>query len=239
LHIAMGSSALLTNHITGKSTLHYADFTVLPQLATESIAFAVKADSDISDGKAFLERLRKDPSSVRIGLPSIASSNHIAASLLVKSVNADPKQLRAVVFNSSAQGITALLGGHIDVVAAPALNTIPHMNRGALRVVLVTAPKRLAGDLSGVPTARELGADVVIGAYRSVLGPKGMAADKVAYWDDAFKRMVATAEWKEFMRKNAWEDNFLPSRESADFVKGRYEAFRGVLTDLGLAKSPQ
>ena len=239
LHIAMGSSALLTNHITGKSTLHYSDLTALPQLAIESISFSVKADSEITSGKDLLERWGKDPASVRVGVPSVASSNHIASALMVKAAGGDPKRLRTVVFNSSARALTALLGGHIDVVASPALNTIPHLKRGAIRVVAVTAPKRLSGDLATIPTARESGADVVIGAYRSVLGPKGMTPGAVAYWDSTFARMVKTEEWREFMQKNSWEDNFMPSNESAAFLKARYDAFKSVLAELGLVKSAQ
>lgn len=123
-----------------------------PQLATESISFAVRADSEVKSGKGLLERLRKDPASVRFGLPSIASSNHIACALLAKSVGSDPRRLRTVISNSSAEGMTALLGGHIDVVASPALNTLPHLKREAIRVIAVTAAKRLEGELSNIPT---------------------------------------------------------------------------------------
>lgn len=75
----MGSSALFTNHIVGRSSLHYTDLTALPQPATESIAFSVRADSPIADGKDLLRRLKEDPSAVSFGLRSAASSNHIAS----------------------------------------------------------------------------------------------------------------------------------------------------------------
>ena len=239
LYIAMGSSALLTNYIAGTSTLHYTDVTPLPQLARESIAFSVRAESPIKSGQDLLRRFRQDTPSVKVGLPSIASSNHIASALMVKAVNANPKQLSTVVFNSSAQAITALLGGHIDVVACPILTTVPHLKRGVLRVIAITAPKRLQGEVAGIPTARELGADVVIGAYRNVLGPKGMAADKVNYWDEVFARMVATPEWQRFMQNNFWEDHFMRSSESAAFLKERNAAFQTVLSELGLVKAVQ
>jgi putative tricarboxylic transport membrane protein len=158
---------------------------------------------------------------------------------MVKAAGGDPKRLRTVIFNSSAEAITALLGGHIDVVASPALNTLSHLRRGAMRVIAVTAPKRLGGELATIPTARELGADVVIGAYRSVLGPKGLAPEKIAYWDTTFARMVKTREWLDFMQKNSWEDNFMPSAESATFLRARYDAFKVVLSELGLVKSVQ
>ena len=239
LHIAMGSSALLTNHITGKSALHYTDITPLVQLATESISFSVRSESDIKSGAELLERLRKDPASIRVGLPSVASSNHIACALLVKSVGGDPKRLRTVIFNSSSEAITALLGGHIDLVAAPALNTISHLKRGALRVLAVSAPKRLQGELAAIPTVRELGHDVVVGAYRTVIGPKALAEDRVAYWNGVFARMVETQEWREFLKANSWEPNFMSSKESAAFLKNQYEVFRATLSELGLARASQ
>lgn len=236
LHIAMGSSALLTNHITGKSPLYYTEITPLAQLFTESISYSVRADSAIKTGKDLLDRWKQDPAGVRVGLPSVASSNHISCALVVKALGADPKKLRTVIFNSSSEGITALLGGHIDVVAAPLANTIPHLKRGALRVVAISAPRRLAGEFAQTPTLRELGVDVVAGAYRSALGPQGMGEERVAYWDDLFSRLVATQEWTAYLKKNSWEDNYLSSKESANFLKAQYAELKEILSELGLAR---
>jgi len=235
-YIAMGSGALLTNHITGRSSLQLADFSPIAQLFTESISFSVEADSPIKTGRDLLNRLKADPGSIRVGLPSIASTNHIASALILKSLGVDPKLLKTVIFNSSAAGITAVLGGHIELVAAPAANTIPFMKAGTLRVIAVSAEKRLSGEFSNVPTLKELGSDVVIGAYRSALGPKGMSSETISYWEELLRNVVQSKEWKDYLAKNSWEDNFLGAKESALFLNKQYKGFHDVLSELGMVK---
>ena len=44
-HVMVSGQALLTNHIMGRSTLHYADFTALALLAVEAVSFSVRAES--------------------------------------------------------------------------------------------------------------------------------------------------------------------------------------------------
>ena len=48
-YLAIGSPALLTNHITGKSVLSHLDFTPLAMLASEYTAFAVAENSPIKN----------------------------------------------------------------------------------------------------------------------------------------------------------------------------------------------
>src|SRR3954466_5467025 len=60
-YLAIGSPALLTNHIMGKSALSHADFTPLAMLISEYTAFAVSTNSPIKTGKDLIARLRADP----------------------------------------------------------------------------------------------------------------------------------------------------------------------------------
>ncbi|MBX3651880.1 MAG: tripartite tricarboxylate transporter substrate binding protein [Burkholderiales bacterium] len=236
-HIAMGSGALLTNHITGRSALHTSDFTPLVQLFSESISFAVRAESSIKSGRDLLARLKVDPGSVRIGLPSVASTNHIACALVLKSLGVDPKTLKTVIFNSSAAGITALLGGHIELVASPAANTISHIQAGTLRVVAISSEKRLGGAFAEVLTLKELGSNVVIGAFRSAIGPKGMSREAVAYWERLFSSAVQTKEWQDYLTRQSLENNFMDSKDSAIFLSNQYKELYEALSDLGLART--
>ena len=82
-YLAIGSPALLTNHITGKSTLSHADFTPLAMLISEYTAFAVASGSTIKTGKDLLERLRADPRSVSVAISiSLLAS---AAAIMLQS----------------------------------------------------------------------------------------------------------------------------------------------------------
>ena len=110
------SPTMLTNHITGKSQLNYTDTTPLAQMGSESVVFTVRADSPLKSARMLADRIKADPSSLSVAIGnSIGSHNHIAVALMAKAVGADVKRLKVVAFSGSTEGITALLGGHIDL----------------------------------------------------------------------------------------------------------------------------
>ncbi|WP_347177933.1 tripartite tricarboxylate transporter substrate-binding protein [Sporosarcina thermotolerans] len=85
-HIAFNSSLLLTNHLLGQSKVDFRDFTPLAILTTEWIAVAVPNDSPFKDARELLEKLKEDPSSLKIAIaPGLANNDHISFLLAAKS----------------------------------------------------------------------------------------------------------------------------------------------------------
>lgn len=236
-YLLIGTTALLTNHITGLGTLYYADFTPIASLFNDYTVFAVNAASSISGGKDLAARLKKDPNSVATGFATtLGSHQHIAACLLVKALGRNARELKAVAFKGSAEAITALLGSHLDLVTTAAGNAAPHVAAGRMRVVAVAAPSRLGGALADVPTWKELGTDVVVGGWRSILGPKGLTAAQVAYWEGVLRKATLVPEWKGDLEKNYWSDDFVTSAQFRKDLEKDYGDMKSILTDLGLAK---
>jgi len=168
---------------------------------------------------------------------SLGSVGHIALALTTKSVGNDSKRLRAVVFPAAAQGMTALLGGHIDLVSSPVSNLVPHAADGKIRIIAIAAPKRLGGALSQTPTLREQGANVEVDNLRGVIGPKGLSAVQVSYWETTLKRMTDTPEWRKNLEKNLWENSFTGSEGSIKALRVQFDEMRTGLAELGLAKN--
>jgi len=236
-YLMVGTTALLFNHIVGNSKLSYQDFTPIASLFNDYVVFAVNAESPIKSGKDLIARLKKDPKSVAIGFATaLGSHNHIAAGLLAKAVGANPRDLKAVAYKGAAEAVTSLLGGHIDLVTTAAGNAAPHVATGRLRVVGVAGPKRFGGALADVPTWKEQGVDLVFGGWRAIVGPKGLSAAQVAYWEDALTRATKVPEWREDLERNFWSDDFVTSAQFRKDLEKDYAEMKAVLVDLGLAK---
>lgn len=236
--IAPTALSLITNSVTGANSLTYADVTPIAQLFTDYVVHAVRADSPIKDSKDLTERLRRDPVSLSIALAAArGNQNHLATALAMRLAGGvDVKSLKIVIFDSSALSMTALLGGHVDVVAATALNVLPHLKAGRIRVIATSSPERLRGELAGIPTWKEQGVNMVFDNWRGVIGPRGMPAAQVAFWEEALASMVATEEWKAYLEKNYLTHSFMNSRNSRKFLEEETAKISAVLTDLGLAK---
>jgi putative tricarboxylic transport membrane protein len=235
--LLVGTTALLTNHITGRSKIRHTDFTPIASLFNDYVVFAVNADSKIRDGKDLIARLKSDPQSVAIGFATaLGSHNHIAAGLLMKAIGGSARDLKAVAYKGSAEAITNLLGGHIDLVTTAGGNAAGHVAAGRMRVVGVAAPRRVGGALAQVPTWKELDVDLVYGGFRGIVAPKGLSPEQIAFWESALRKASQTPEWQEDLKKNYWSNDFLTGKAFAKDLEDTYAAMKSVLVDLGLAK---
>jgi putative tricarboxylic transport membrane protein len=237
-YLLVGTPTLLTNHITGQGALYYNDFTPIASLFNDYTVFAVNAASAIRNDRDLADRIRKDPGAVTTGFAvALGAHNHIAACLLVKALGAKPRELKGVVFKGSADAVTALLGGHIDLVTTAAGNAAPHVAAGRLRVVAAAAPSRLGGALAGVPTWKEQGVDLVFGGWRAIMAPKGLAPAQVAYWEGVLRKATQAPDWRSDLEKNYWSDEFMTGAQFRAYLDKDYGSMKAMLTELGLAKA--
>jgi putative tricarboxylic transport membrane protein len=235
-YLMITNPALLTNPLTGVGAAKYTDITPIAQLFTEYVMLLVKADGALVSGKDIIERLRKDPGALSIAVsPGPGAGTHIATALVMKAAGIDSRMLRVVSYKSAGEALAAVLGGHVDLMPSTPLNVLTQMQAGKIRVVGVTAPARLGGAFAQVPTWREQGIDAVFGNWRGVVGPKGLSAAQLAYWDDVFSKLNATEEWKSEVRNGLWDVTYLNSRDSRKFLDQEYAQLKRILTDLGLA----
>lgn len=236
-YLMVATSSINSNHIIGASKLSYHDFTPIASLVNDYVVFAVKADGPLKSGKELMAQFKVKPQSIAIGFANtFGGSRHIAAGLLIKAVGGNPRDLKTVVFKGSAEAITALLGAHLELVIIGAGNAVAHVQSGRMRVLAVTAPQRLTGALSSVPTWRELGVDVVSGSWRGVMGPKNLPAAQLAYWENAMRQVSQNAGWKTDMERNYWSEDFAIGAQFRKDLEQDYVDTRKVLVDLGLAK---
>jgi len=236
-YVMVTSPTMLTNHITGRSSLNYTDITPLAQVGSEFVVFSVRAESPIKTAKDLADRLKADPGSLSFAVGnSTGSHNHIATAQVTKAVGADPRRLKVVAFGGSAEGVTALLGGHIDVAASPPSVMLQHVKAGRARFLAVASDKRLSGELASVPTWKEMGIQAVASNWRSIIGPGGMSGEQVRYWDEVFARMAALPEWKQELEAKLVEPTYYNARDTRKLMETEHAALAATLSDLGLAK---
>jgi len=235
-HIAIAQAGLITNHITGRSPLHYSDLTPLSFVGSEPVALAVRADSPYKTLKEFVDQLRKDPASLSISVGSTRGAiNHFTIARLAKAAGIDPRQLKILVFGGGAESVTNLLGGHIDAMVQAVNNAIPHHKAGKMRILGLSTPKRSPG-LPDAPTFREQGYDVVMEGWTIFVGPKGMTPAQVAYWEGVLQKTVHHALWKQYLESNSWDWGYKNAQETLAYLKKDHEQSKALLTEIGLAK---
>jgi putative tricarboxylic transport membrane protein len=237
-YVANSSPDLLTNKILGTSQNTYSDFTPLAILFDEYIAVAVRADSPIKTAHDLIDRLKKDPQSLSFALStSLGNQMHIGIAMPLKQEGVDIKKLKIAVFNSGAEVVANLLGGHVDAISTTPEDIAGQLQAGKVRVIAVSSPKRLPGTFAGVPTWKEQGIDFTFSVPYTSLGPPGLSAAEIAFWQGAFQRLAGMAAWKKRLQSNFWESDFRSPADTKKYLAGQYQQYKEILTDIGLAKN--
>lgn len=236
-YLQVYSPNVLAGYIVGQVPINYTDVTPIATLYSEYLLVAVRADSPVKTGRDLIERLRQDPKSLSLTVGiSLGNMNHIGAALPLRAGGVDVKALKAVVFNTVAESVTAVGGGHIDIVAATASIVLAQTQAGNLRVLGIAAPQRVHGIFAGVPTWKEQGIDTVAAFWHSVIGPKGMAPAQVAFWEDMMATLAATDDWKAQLERNYLLPLFMKSADTGNFLRAQHTEISSLLTELGMAK---
>jgi putative tricarboxylic transport membrane protein len=235
-YLAITGTLLLSDNLSGNTTMSFKDFTPLAVLLNEEIAFAVNPASPIRTGKDFIDRLKQDPASVSVAISGIGGQNHIALGLVAQAGGADASRLKVVGFQGGAEAVTAALGGHVDATVGPASVVAPQVEAGKLRVIGVPSAQRLGGVYAQIPTWREQGVDAVFSQWRGLMGPRGLTTAQVAYWDGVLGKTVQTKDWKDHIERTQLTYRYLDSGQARDFITDQNEKVREILTGLRLIK---
>jgi putative tricarboxylic transport membrane protein len=235
--LATATMNMLTNRIMGSNPLSYRDLTPIVQLTRYYLVFAVRADSPIRTFRDVTARLKSDPQSLAFGVSSGAFPP-ITVGMVGAASGVAPGKLKRVVFRSGGEVMTAILGGHVDIVAAAPTSILAQHRAGTVRIIGVTSPRRLGGAFAEVPTIREQGVDVVSANWYNIVAPPKVPAAQVAFWEGVFEKAVATPEWRKEIEDNAWDDSFLKGRELMKALQEQEKQLEEVLRAMGMAKQP-
>ena len=148
----------------------------------------------------------------------------------------DAKRLRQVTFGSGGESMAALLGGHIDATSSPVSSVVEQLRAGRIRLIAVSAPRRMPGDLAEVPTWLELGVKSSIEVWRALAGPKGLSAAQVAFWESLASRAVKDAEWAKELERSHAAEGYKGSAATLQHWQTEYAEMKTLYTALGLVK---
>jgi len=238
--IQIANSPLITNNLMGRSPIRYTDMTPLAIIFQETMVYAVREDSRIQDARDLYGRLKKDVSSVSFSVSSgLGTANYFTATQVAHAAGADNKKLKVVSFAGAAEGVTATLGGHVDVVITTPSALAPFVTSKKLRVIATAADERLGGVFANVPTWKELNVDSSLSLWRAVIAPPALSADQVAYWERALRAMTQTDEWKTQLQQEFLTPKFLNHAETVAFLGTEEKRFRAHFEEFGLTKTKQ
>ncbi|MBN2033811.1 MAG: tripartite tricarboxylate transporter substrate binding protein [Deltaproteobacteria bacterium] len=143
-------------------------------------ALLVRNESPFKTLDDFIKYAKENPGAVTVSGSGSYSANHLDMLRLEKAAGI---KLTYVPHTGTGPVVPALLGGH--QMAAMNYSMLGVQYRDKIRVLALAADERM-DTLPGAPTFKELGYDIVGGAYRGVAAPKGTPPEIIKILADAF-----------------------------------------------------
>ncbi len=229
---------LITNRITGLSTVGIDDVTPLAVFVTEQVVFSVPGNSSIKTGNDLIRMMKKDPVDGHDGRYRARRAGRATTQprCVIKSAGQDPKKMKVVFFDSGGEALTALMGGHVTAAATPAGVVLGPSQAGRVRLIAIPDGKREGGALANVPTWKEQGVNIDFTTWRVLVGPKNMTPAEIAWWDNVLQKATASPLVGGCPQAQSVDRRLPEQHADTRLPSGRAHRLTPLLSELGLAK---
>ena len=202
------------------------DLSYIVAFAAYTYGLVVPGDAPYKTLAEFVAAAKVSPKPITVATTGTGSSGHMATVELAKRTGI---KLESVPFKGGSEGLAAFMGGHVqsDIDG----NWAQVVRQGKGRALVTFSDKRLDPN---VPTARELGYDVVARSPIGLVGPKGMDPKVMQKIQDAVKEAMADAKVKQALETYDLGNTFLTGAEYRKVAEFMWVDEKKNLENLGL-----
>ena len=205
------------------------DFVAIAVLAAQPNLILVHADFPAKTLAELLQMARREK--LAYASPSSGTTPHLTAENLFK-VRAKV-DITHVPFKGGGPATAAVLGGQPPIGSMAAGGPMANIKAGKLRVLAVSASRRLAS-LPDVPTLAEAGFPGMEDyTWVGLFAPAGTPAEIAQRLNAAVLDAVKSPDVKERLEGLAFEVTAAPLRQTADYVKSELAKWAKVVRDTG------
>ena len=191
----------------------------------------VKADSEIKTLEDLIKAADKDFGKMTYST-SGAQSIHDVIAKLFQHVIKKPGLLTHIPYNSGTEGLTALLGGHVDISFANASYAENYVKQQGTLKVLATSDEGGDANLPDVTSFKSLGYEVTLTSWWGVFAPVGTPKEIIELLDNAIKDSLADEETVKGFTNLGMTVNYLNHTDFSVKYLSQYDQLKEVLKDL-------
>jgi putative tricarboxylic transport membrane protein len=206
--------------------------TPLGMIGIDLNALTVREDSPYRTVQDLVNAAKAKPKSINIAIGSTGATAHYFLYHIEKLTGA---RFNVVSFKSGPDAAVAVLGGHVHATTENLADVLPHAESKKMLILGIPAQRRLTG-LPNVPTMKEQGLDLHIGAGRGFAAPAGIPRDAAIVLEQTVAKVHKSAGWREFMAKFMYEDVYMNAEEFGRYLATRQVDMQRFLSDMGLVQ---
>ncbi|HEY0234092.1 MAG TPA: tripartite tricarboxylate transporter substrate-binding protein [Afipia sp.] len=144
-------------------------------------------------------------------------------------------------YKSGGEAATQLVGKHTESNVNNPSENLEVWRAGQVRALCVFDSERISyktkvtdtQSWNDVPTCKEQGLDVTYLMLRAMFLPGKVTPEQVAFYEDLFKKITQTPEYKDYMEKQALKPAFITGKDMVNFLEKDDAENTALMTEAG------
>ncbi len=231
--IGSANTSMLLQPLYGGTKYDYIEaFEPIALAATIPIVIAVQASSPFETIEDLIEHAKANPGTLTYAHAGLGSITHVTAELFALEAGI---QMEQVPFAGGGPALTALLGGHVDLISGNTGEFKAQIQDGAMRALAITQEHRIEDEVfKDVPTLMEKGFDVNLQVWQGVGAPKGLPDDVKKTLDEGFGKIINDPAFIASVEDIGMNVNYLNAEEFGKLWESQRAVFKQVVESSGI-----
>jgi tripartite-type tricarboxylate transporter receptor subunit TctC len=206
------------------------DFAAISLITAFPNILVVRGDFPAASVKELIDVVRANPGKFTYASSGYGGSLHLAAELFKLTTKTD---IVHVPYPGSAPAVTALLGGHVDLIFDTIPSIWPSVQGGKLKALGVASLQRIPA-APDVPAIAETLPGFEVTSWEGILAPAGTPAAVVSKIADEIKRIAADPQFAQSLLKLGAVATSSAPDEFASFIANDYAKWQRVVREAGI-----
>lgn len=189
-----GVSNMAWNPFLYKAMTHVPsrDFAGVAVIANTPFVTAVAPSLGVKSLADLVKKAKAEPGKLSFASSGIGNSTHLATELLMARTGI---QMQHVPFGGTGgpSAMTSVISGETPVITTVPVSVVPQVKAGKLTALAVTGERRLA-QLPDVPTFTELGIEMDVPGWYSIVTRAGSPPDVIQRLNSALNKAIETPQ---------------------------------------------
>src|SRR5215217_583045 len=236
--IVIAYSLIYTLPLAAKLPFNWRDLTPVSIIALDQFVLWVNSGASYKTTKEFFEAAKAANPPFKMGGTGSKREDHILSVFMEKKTGA---KFSYLPYKSGGEAATQLVGNHTAANVNNPSENLEVWRAGQVRALCVFDKERIAyktkvtetQSWNDIPTCKEEGLDVQYLMLRAMFLPGKVTPEQQAFYVDLFQKVTQTAEYKDYMEKQALKPIFLTGKDMLKFLEEDDKLNTSLMNEAG------
>jgi len=224
--------------LSAKIPFNWRELTPVSVIALDEFVLWDNAQLPYKTTKEFIDAAKKADPVFKMGGTGSKREDHVLTVFIEKRTGA---KFAYLPYKSGGEAATQLVGGHTASNVNNPSENLEVWRAGQVRALCVFSKERMQYKTkvtetlswNDIPTCKEQGLDVSYQMLRAMFLPGKVTPEETAFYEDLFRKVTQTAEYKDYMEKQALKPVWYAGKDMVKFLEEDDSLNKSLMTEAG------